>query len=190
MIKKNMVKHFTNITPKKENARPLLKCINFDSDKKMMTVTDSHRLLAVYDDSVTKSFNLNPITLELNNSDYFQIDRLIPEKQQLYVSKSSFTKTHITVLRALKEDIIKHSFNQNIWTVSADNLKIMQIELYDNNNEPQDIYMNAKYFLHFIDFVVNAVQMDKIHVSYSSPVRPVGFSNNEFEYLITPVRKN
>jgi DNA polymerase III sliding clamp (beta) subunit (PCNA family) len=132
---------------------------------------------------------LNPSTLELNNDAYFPIDRLIPEKQPLNVSKAAFTKTHIPVLRALKEDIIKHSFNQDTWTVSADNLTIMRIELNDNNNEPQDIYMNAKYFLHFVDFVVNAVQTDRIYVSYSSPIRPVGFSNDEFEYLITPIRK-
>ena len=188
MIKKNMVKHFTNITPKKESARPMLKCINFDSDKKRMTVTDSHRLLSVYDDSVEQSFNLNPNTLELNHAKYVQVDRLIPEKQTLNVSKSAFTKTHITVLRALKEDLIKHSFNQNTWSVSADNLTIMRIELYNNNNEPQDIYMNAKYFLHFVDFIVNAVQTDRIYISYSSPIRPIGFNSNEFEYLITPIR--
>ena len=189
MIKKNMIKHFTNITPKKVGARPLLNCINFNSDKKMITVTDSHRLLAVYDDSVTTSFNLNPNTLELNNDKYFQIDRLIPEKQALNVSKTAFTKTQIPVLRALKETIIKHSFDQNTWTVTADNLTIMQIELHDNNNEPQDIYMNAKYFLHFLDFAVNAVQTDTIYVSYSNPIRPVCFSSNEFDYLITPIRK-
>ena len=188
MIKKNMLKHFTNITPKKESARPLLQCINFDSDKKRITTTDSHRLLTVYDDSVTQSFNLNPNTLELNDAEYFQIDRLIPEKQAVNVSRSAFTKTHIPVLRALKEDIIKHSFDQNTWTVSADNLTIMRIELNDNNNDPQEIYMNAKYFLHFLDFAVNAAQTDKIHVSYSSPIRPVCFSSNEFDYLITPVR--
>ena len=189
MIKKNMIKHFTNITPKKATSHPLLQCINFNSDKKRITVTDSHRLLTVYDDSVTQSFNLNPNTLELNEAEYFQIDRLIPEKQTLNVSKTAFTKTHIPVLRALKEDIIKHSFDQNTWTVSADNLIIMRIELNDNSNEPQDIYMNAKYFLRFLDFAVNAVQTDRIYLSYSSPIRPIGFSNNEFEYLITPVRK-
>lgn len=188
MIKKNMLKHFTNITPKKETARPLLQCINFDSDKKRMTVTDSHRLLAVYDESITQSFNLNPSTLELNNGDYFPIDRLIPEKQTLNVSKTAFTKTHISVLRSLKEDIIKHSFDQNTWTVSANDLTIMHIELNDNNNEPQDVYMNAKYFLHFLEFAVNAAQTDKIHLSYSSPIRPVCFSSNEFDYLITPIR--
>ena len=188
--KKNLIKHFNNIIGK-QSTRPILNTINFDETTKRISATDSYRLLSIYDESIEKSFNINPNTLEINVRDYPDINRLLLEQKGTYFQKSNLTKEHLAFLKSLKENEIINVFTKDCWKIYYNELQIFEIPLYENtNNETIEIYMNAKYLTQAIDFIMNATIQNEINITYTNSLRPMGFITNDYQYLITPIRKN
>ena len=190
MEKKNLIKHFNNIIGK-QTSRPILNTINYDATTKRISVTDSHRLLSIYDENIQESFNINPNTLEIITNDYPNINRLLLDQKTTYFNKDNLTKEHLTFLKSLKEKHVKNVFTDNCWKLYNDELQIFEIPLYDNhNNEQIEIYMNAKYLTHAIDFIINATTFKEINITYTNSVRPIAFMTKDYQYLVTPIRKN
>ena len=188
--KKNLIKHFNNIIGK-QSTRPILNTINFDETTKRISATDSYRLLSIYDESIEKSFNINPNTLEINTRDYPDISRLLLEQKFTYFKKSDLTKEHLAFLKTIKENEIKNVFTEDCWKIYYNELQIFEIPLYENtNNETIEIYMNAKYLTQAIDFIMNATIHNEINITYTHSLRPIAFITNDYQYLIVPIRKN
>ena len=189
MIKKTLVKHFNNITFKKD-SRPLLQGIHFNAEDQTATVTDSHRLLRIHDSTINQTFTLNPNTLEFLSGNYPDVTRLFPATHDVTFDPAGFTKAHVSMFRALKEQTIKHTFTSDIWTIETETGQTLATITLFNNYENQTMYMNAKYFTHFLDFLVSVNQSRTVHITFTTPVRPLYFNTNEFDYLITPLRMN
>ena len=188
--KKNLIKHFNNIIGK-QSTRPILNTINYNTETKRISATDSYRLLSIYDATIEKSFNINPNTLEINARDYPDVKRLLLEQKFTYFKKSNLTKEHLAFLKSLKENIIKNVFTEECWKIYHNELQIFEIPLYENtNNETIEIYMNAKYLTHAIEFIMNATIHSEINITYTNPLRSIAFITNDYQYLITPIRKN
>ena len=188
MIKKTLVKHFNNITPKKAN-RPLLQGIHFNAEDQTLTVTDSHRLLRIHESTINQTFTLNPNTLEFISGIYPDVTRLFPEPRDVTFDPTGFTKAHISMFRALKEGTIKHTFTPDTWTIETETGQTLATITLINNYENETMYMNAKYFTHFLDFLVSVNQTRAVHITLSTSVRPLYFNTSDFDYLITPLRK-
>lgn len=188
--KKNLIKHFNNIIGK-QLTRPILNTINYNEETKRISATDSYRLLSIYDETIEKSFNINPNTLETNARDYPDINRLLLEPKVTYFKKDNLTKEHLAFLKSLKENEIKNVFKKDCWNIYHNELQIFEIPLYENNNsETIEIYMNAKYLTQAIDFIMNATIHNEVNITYTNPLRPIAFITNDYQYLITPIRKN
>lgn len=189
MIKKTLVKHFTNITPKKD-SRPLLQGIHFNAEDQTATVTDSHRLLRTHDTTINQTFTLNPNTLEFLSGNYPDVTRLFPETRDVTFDPTGFTKAYVTTFRALKEQTIKHTFDSNMWTIETETGQTLATITLTNNYEDVTMYMNAKYFTHFLDFLVSVNLIRTVNITFTTPLRPLYFNTTEFDYLITPLRNN
>lgn len=188
--KKNLIKHFNNIIGK-QLTRPILNTINYDESTKRISATDSYRLLSIYDETIEKSFNINPNTLEINKMEYPNITRLLLEQKLTYFKKDNLTKEHLTFLKSLKENEIKNVYTEDCWKIYYNELQIFEIPLYENtNNETIEIYMNAKYLTQAIDFIMNATIQNEVNITYTNPLRPIAFITNDYQYIITPIRKN
>ena len=188
--KKNLIKHFNNIIGK-QTTRPILNTINYNEETKRISATYSYRLLSIYDESIEKSFNINPNTLEINTRDYPDINRLLLEQKVTYFNKSNLTKEHLAFLKSLKENEIKNVFTEDYWKIYHNELQIFEIPLYENyNNETIELYMNAKYLTQAIDFIMNATIQNEVNITYTNSLRPIAFITNDFRYLIVPMRKN
>lgn len=189
MIKKTLVKHFNNIAPRKD-SRPLLQGIHFNAEDQTATVTDSHRLLRTHDSTINQTFTLNPNTLEFLSGVYPDVTRLFPETREVTFDPSGFTKAHATMFRALKEQTIKHTFTSDNWTIETETGQTLATIILYNNYETETMIMNAKYFTHFLDFLVSVNQSKSVNITFSTPLRPLYFNTTDFDYLITPLRKN
>lgn len=189
MINKNMQRHFKAIIPKSA-VRPILQTVNFNSETKLISVTDSHRLLSIHDPNIDQSFNINLDTLQLDPMLYPDITRLYPEiNKPVTIDTSIFQKHHLPLVKALKDTILTITFSEDMKIFTEDNINIITIPLKDGYYVDTTMYLNAKYLYDFLHFIITTQPNYEINMQFTSPVRPLYFYNTYFKYLITPVRK-
>lgn len=189
MINKNMQRHFKAIIPK-SSVRPILQTIHFNSESKLVSVTDSHRLLSIQDPNIEHSFNINPDTLQLDPMPYPDISRLYPEINKPFtIDTSIFQKHHLPIVKALKDTILTIVFSEDMKIFTEDNINIITIPLKDGYYVNTTMHLNAKYLYDFLNFIITTQPNYEINMQFTSPVRPLFFYNSYFKYLITPIRK-
>lgn len=196
---KNLQKHLTTISNVKSNSsRPILQNVHYSHTNQALYATDAFRLLK-FNTSVTQSFNINPLTFELANTEkpYPEVNRLIPtnHSEVIHIDSKHITSILIKMLKLYKSSILTLDVNYNS----------KQIEFYDKEtfitslpfegsqgNEPINFFMNAKYLSDAFTFMLDYHKENPstITLGFVSALKPVTFSSLEYTYLITPVRKN
>lgn len=189
MINKNMQRHFKAIIPKL-TVRPILQTVNYNSETKLISVTDSHRLLSIHDPNIEQSFNINLDTMLLDLTPYPDISRLYPEiNKPVTIDTSIFQKHHLPIVKGLKDTILTIVFSDDMKIFTDDNINIITIPLKDGYYENATMHLNAKYLHDFLHFIITTQPNCEINMQFTSPVRPLYFYNEYFKYLIVPVRK-
>ena len=190
---KNLTKHFTQIT-KKKDIRPILAGINYNHAKDQLEATDSHRLLMINASyNLSESFVFNPLTLERIEGNYPNTERLIPEVQDNLFRAGEVDTTLLKILAAYKKENLSLELSDGSLSISneKDNI-IAQIPVTINHNhEYVKTYINASYLYDALSFVADYGKESpdaRINLTMISRVRPINFSNFEFNYIVTPIR--
>lgn len=191
---KKLINHFNAIT-KNTKARPILSHVNFNSETQSIECTDSHRLLQVKpNEPIEQTFNLNLTTLETTNTPYPDLSSLIvPSGENVFdLTLKSLSKEDIKLFKLYKKDLI-HLFIENEHLVfKVDNSEYNLFNLPLTGTEiPMDfsMYFNPLYLFDCFNFLIET-EKEIITVYYNGNIRPLQLSReNEFNYLITPLRK-
>jgi len=196
---KNLSKHFQTIGKAKHlTSRPILQGIHYNHNIDALEMTDSHRLLQVkIGYQLPVSYTYHNITLEHLEGDYPNTERLIPNKHYTYFTKDNLPTALLTKLAPYKKELIQLIYSTNLLTIAQENGNIIDtIPLHETQVEENPVaYVNGQYFYDMIAFVTDYYatpgnQNMQIYFTYLSSVRPITFSNNDFTYLCTPVRKS
>ena len=190
---KNLTKHFTQIT-KKKGLRPILQGVNYNHTKDQLEATDSHRLLVINASyKLSESFVFNPLTLERIDGNYPNTERLIPEVQDNLFRAGEVDTTLLKILAAYKKENLSLELSDGSLSISneKDNI-ITQIPVTVNHNhEYEKTYINASYLYDALLFIADYGKEypdARINLTMVTRVRPINFSNFEFNYIVTPVR--
>ena len=196
---KNLQKHLTTISNVKSNAsRPILQNVHYSHTNQALYATDAFRLLK-FNTQVSHSFNINPLTFELANTEkpYPEVNRLIPTNHNEVIH---FDSIHITSILTKLFKLHKTS----ILTLDV-NYDSKQIEFYDKETFITSIPFEGSQGNELLTFLVNAKNLSDMFtfmldyhkenpsintLGFVSAIRPVTFSSLEYTYLITLVRKN
>ena len=193
---KKLVNHFNAIT-KNTKARPVLSQVNFNSENQMIECTDSHRLLQVKSKQpIDHTHTLNLTTLEMNEGIYPDLKQIVANKgtNEFELNLNKLTKEHVKLLKAYKKEIIHITMDNTKMIFKTDNASnnlLFEIE----TNAPTTIddfsmYFNPIYLFDCLSFLLETEKSNITFSYYDSNVRPVHFSvENEFTYIITPIRK-
>ncbi|RHW46803.1 hypothetical protein DS832_04765 [Bombilactobacillus bombi] len=187
MKTKKYERTFKNIIGKQE-TRPILQCLHFDENGSVYA-TDSHQLLRIRDFHNLKiSFNLNLLNFEIVGGTYPDINRLIPEdgfKSQFEVNVESI-KDILPFLKAAKEEAIdlyiqKESINCKLKSSNY------ELPIYNFSGEINELSLNAKFLFDclqfFKDFNISPT------VKFIGSLKPLLFTAENIDYLITPLKK-
>ena len=190
---KNLNKHFTQIT-KKKDIRPILTGINYNHTKDQLEATDSHRLLMI-DASykLSESFVFNPLTLERIDGNYPNTERLIPEVQDNLFRAGEVDTNMLKIIAAYKKENVSLELSDGSLSISnkKDNIIAVIPVTVNHNHEYEKTYINASYLYDALSFIADYGKEypdARINLTMVSRVRPINFSNFEFNYIITPVR--
>ena len=190
---KNLTKHFTQIT-KKKDIRPILAGINYNHVKDQLEATDSHRLLTINASyNLSESFIFNPLTLERIEGNYPNTERLIPEVQDNLFRASEVDTNMLKIIAAYKKENLLLELSDGSLSISneKDNIIATIPVTVNHNHEYEKTYINASYLYDALLFVADYGKEypdARINLTMVSRVRPINFSNFEFNYIVTPVR--
>ena len=190
---KNLTKHFTQIT-KKKGLRPILQGINYNHAKDQLEATDSHRLLMINASyNLSESFVFNPLTLERIEGSYPNTERLIPEVQDNLFRAGEVDTTLLKILAAYKKENLSLELSDGSLSISneKDNVIALIPVTINYNHEYEKTYINASYLHDALSFIVDYGKEYPdawINLTMVTRVRPINFSNFEFNYIVTPVR--
>ena len=190
---KNLTKHFTQIT-KKKDIRPILAGINYNHTKDQLEATDSHRLLTINASyNLSDSFVFNPLTLERIEGNYPNTERLIPEVQDNLFRAGEVDTTLLKILAAYKKENVSLELSDGSLSISneKDNIIALIPVTVNHNHEYEKTYINASYLYDALSFVADYGKEypdARINLTMVTRVRPINFSNFEFNYIVTPVR--
>ena len=190
---KNLTKHFTQIT-KKKDIRPILAGINYNHTKDQLEATDSHRLLTINASyNLSDSFVFNPLTLERIEGNYTNTERLIPEVQDNLFRAGEVDTTMIKIIAANKKENVSLELSDGSLSISneKDNIIALIPVTVNHNHEYEKTYINASYLYDALSFVADYGKEypdARINLTMVTRVRPINFSNFEFNYIVTPVR--
>lgn len=190
---KNLTKHFTQIT-KKKDIRPILAGINYNHAKDQLEATDSHRLLMINANyNLSESFVFNPLTLERIEGNYPNTERLIPEVQDNLFRAGEVDITLLKILAAYKKENLSLELSDGSLSISneKDNIIVLIPVTINHNHEYEKTYINASYLYDALSFVADYGKEypdARINLTMVTRVRPINFSNFEFNYIVTPVR--
>lgn len=184
---KNMMKHFNAIVKNSKN-REILKCINFDGDNSLITCTDSFRLLQLKKEHNFIG-NLNPITMEFDDSDYPSIKNLIPTPSFVKLDISEIDTGFLKVLKTSKKEMITLEIDddQKVRVLNHNGYVIIEMKTTERL-EKMNIYLNASYLYDAFSFLKDT-DLPYVYVTVHSSLSPILFSNDYFNYLVTPIRK-
>lgn len=184
---KNLMKHFTQITKTAVPSRPILQTVHFDSFNDTVTATDSHRILR-YGTDVSFSMNLNPLTLEFNYDKYPDVGRLFNGfKESVDFEANHITKAFVGKIKKLgKGGVLEMSVTEKGFTVAD---SVIELENYPETPVYR-ILVDTKYLVDALDFIADCKLPGLITLEFISPTRPIKFSGENFDYLISPIRPN
>ena len=190
---KNLTKHFAQITRKKD-IKPILAGINYNHTKDQLEATDSHRLLMINANyNLNDSFVFNPLTLERIEGSYPNTERLIPEVQDNLFRAGEVDTTMLKIIAAYKKENLSLELSDGSLSIinTKDNVIAVIPVTVNHNHEYEKTYINASYLYDALSFVADYGKEypdARINLTMISRVRPINFSNFEFNYIITPVR--
>jgi|GEM_PF-3023495 len=196
---KNLRKHLTRAASSSEN-RPILQCVHYSKDGSI-TVTDSHRLLKIYDfHEHTEDFNQNLKTMKLSEENFPCIDHLLVDEFKtevvislsvlLRIMKALITKAGERVTFEIKE-------NEIIFKNSTDVMFYGEPVVISTKarvtGPTMTISFQGGYIKDCCEFFLDALpryEVDDVRIKLNSPIRPVTFSIDEtkHKYLVTPIR--
>ena len=190
---KNLTKHFTQIT-KKKDIRPILAGINYNHAKDQLEATDSHRLLMINASyNLNESFVFNPLTLERIEGNYPNTERLLPEVQDNLFRAGEVDTNMLKIIAAYKKENVSLELSDDSLSISneKDNIIATIPVTVNHNHEYEKTYINASYLYDALSFVADYGKEypdARINLTMVTRVRPINFSNFEFNYIVTPVR--
>ena len=190
---KNLTKHFAQIT-KKKGLRPILAGINYNHVKDQLEATDSHRLLTINANyNLNDSFVFNPLTLERIEGNYPNTERLIPEVQDNLFRASEVDTNILKLIAVYKKENLSLELSDGSLSISNEKDNIITIipVTINHNHEYEKTYINASYLHDTLSFIADYGKEypdARINLTMVTRVRPINFSNFEFNYIVTPVR--
>lgn len=190
---KNLTKHFVQIT-KKKGLRPILSGINYNHTKDQLEATDSHRLLMINASyKLNESFVFNPLTLERIEGNYPNTERLIPEVQDNLFRASEVDTDMLKIIAAYKKENVSLELSDGSLSIinEKDNVITLIPVTINHSHEYEKTYINASYLYDTLSFIADYGKEcpdARINLTMVSRVRPINFSNFEFNYIVTPVR--
>ena len=192
---KKLVNHFNAIT-KNTKSRPVLSQVNFNSETQMIECTDSHRLLQVKSKQLIEhTYNLNLTTLEMNEGIYPDLKQIVSNKgtNEFELVLNGLNKDQAKTLKAYKKDRIHLSIVGNELIFKVDNTQIILFTIkisIDKTIDDFSMYFNPIYLFDCLNFLLES-EKSNVTVYYGNNIRPLLFTvENEFNYIITPIRKN
>ena len=192
---KNLTKHFTQITKSKgAHLNGLLRGVNYNHVKDQLEATDSHRLLMINASyKLNESFVFNPLTLERIEGNYPNTERLIPEVQDNLFRAGEVDTTMLKIIAAYKKENVSLELSGGSLSISneKDNIIATIPVTVNHNHEYEKTYINASYLYDALSFIADYGKEypdARINLTMVSRVRPINFSNFEFNYIVTPVR--
>ena len=190
---KNLTKHFIQIT-KKKGLRPILAGINYNHTKDQLEATDSHRLLVINASyKLSESFVFNPLTLERIEGNYPNTERLIPVVQDNLFRAGEVDTNMLKIIAAYKKENVSLELSGGSLSISNahDNVIAVVPVTVNHNHKNEKTYINASYLYDALSFVADYGKEypdARINLTMVTRVRPINFSNFEFNYIVTPVR--
>ena len=190
---KNLTKHFTQIT-KKKDIKPIRAGITYNHVKDQLEATDSHRLLMINASyKLSESFVFNPLTLERIEGNYPNTERLIPVVQDNLVRAGEVDANMLKIIAAYKKENLSLELSDGSLSISNDKDNIIALipATINHNHEYEKTYINASYLYDALSFIADYGKESPdapINLTMISRVRPINFSNFEFNYIVTPVR--
>ena len=190
---KNLTKHFTQIT-KKKGLRPILQGINYNHAKDQLEATDSHRLLMINASyNLSESFVFNPLTLERIEGNYPNTERLIPVVQDNLFRAGEVDTNMLKIIAAYKKENVSLELSDGSLSISngKDNIIALIPVTINHNHEYEKTYISASYLYDALSFIADYGKEypdARINLTMVTRVRPINFSNFEFNYVVTPVR--
>ena len=190
---KNLTKHFTQIT-KKKGLRPILQGINYNHTKDQLEATDSHRLLTINANyNLSESFVFNPLTLERIEGNYPNTERLIPEVQDNLFRASEVDANMLKIIATYKKENVSLELSDGSLSISNEKGNVIALipVTVNHNHEYEKTYINASYLHDALSFIADYGKEypdARINLTMVTRVRPINFSNFEFNYIVTPVR--
>ena len=191
---KNLTKHFTQITKSKVSHQPILKGINYNHVKDQLEATDSHRLLMINASyKLSESFVFNPLTLERIEGNYPNTERLIPEVQDNLFRAVEVDTNMLKIIAAYKKENVSLELSDGALSISNDKDNVIATipVTVNHNHEYEKTYINASYLYDALSFIADYGKEYPdalINLTMVTRVRPINFSNFEFNYIVTPVR--
>ena len=191
---KNLTKHFTQITKSKASCQPILKGINYNHVKDQLEATDSHRLLMINASyKLSESFVFNPLTLERIEGNYPNTERLIPEVQDNSFRAGEVDTTLLKIIAVYKRENLSLELSDGSLSIinAKDNVIAVVPVTINHNHEYEKTYINASYLYDALSFIADYGKEypdARINLTMVPRVRPINFSNFEFNYIVTPVR--
>mgnify|MGYP003408282794 FL=1 len=144
---KNLTKHFTQIT-KKKDIRPILAGINYNHVKDQLEATDSHRLLMINANyHLHESFVFNPLTLERIEGNYPNTERLMPEVQDNLFRAGEVDTDMLKIIAAYKKENVSLELSDGSLSISngKDNVIALIPVTINHSHEYEKTYINASY---------------------------------------------
>ena len=190
---KNLTKHFAQITRKKD-IKPILAGINYNHTKDQLEATDSHRLLTINANcNLNDSFVFNPLTLERIEGNYPNTERLIPVVQDNLFRAGEVDTNMLKIIAAYKKENLSLELSDGSLSIinAKDNVIAVIPATVNHNHEYEKTYINASYLYDALSFVADYGKEypdARINLTMVTRVRPINFSNFEFNYIVTPVR--
>ena len=191
---KNLTKHFTQITKSKASHQPILKGINYNHTKDQLEATDSHRLLMINASyKLSESFVFNPLTLGRIDGNYPNTERLIPEVQDNLFRAGEVDTNILKLIAVYKKENVSLELSDDSLSISneKDNIIATIPVTVNHNHEYEKTYINASYLYDALSFVADYGKEypdARVNLTMVTRVRPINFSNFEFNYIVTPVR--
>ena len=191
---KNLTKHFTQITKSKASHQPILQGINYNHLKDQLEATDSRRLLTINANyNLNDSLVFNPLTLERIEGNYPNTERLIPEVQDNLFRASEVDTNMLKIIAAYKKENVSLELSDDSLSIinAKDNVIAVIPVTVNHNHEYDKTYINASYLHDALSFIADYGKEypdARINLTMVTRVRPINFSNFEFNYIVTPVR--
>ena len=191
---KNIAKHFTQITKSKVSHQPILKGISYNHTKDQLEATDSHRLLTINANyNLNDSCVFNPLTLERIEGNYPNTERLIPVVQDNLFRAGEVDTNMLKIIAAYKKENVSLELSDGSLSISNEKGNVIALipVTINHNHEYEKTYINASYLYDALSFIADYGKEypdARINLTMVTRVRPINFSNFEFNYIVTPVR--